>query len=79
MCQQKIRILEDRVEQLCKLKKRNEAIVKAKKLFHLATSFVSTYTPTRQKRPIAALFKAILGCPRDGVANLLSSMHTRRR
>jgi len=31
--------LQDRIDQLCKVKKKNEAILKAKKLFHLATSF----------------------------------------
>ena len=37
----KIKILENRVESLSKVKKNAEAIVKAKKLFHLSTSFVS--------------------------------------
>lgn len=35
----KIKILEDRVEQLCKVKRKNDAILKCKKLFHLSTSF----------------------------------------
>ena len=38
----KIKILENRVESLSKVKKNAEAIVKAKKLFHLSTSFVSS-------------------------------------
>ena len=37
----KIKILENRVESLSKVKKNADAIVKAKKLFHLSTSFVS--------------------------------------
>jgi hypothetical protein len=35
-------VLQDRIEQLLKMKKRDEAIEKSKKLFHLTTSFVST-------------------------------------
>ena len=37
----KIKILVDRVDQLKKVKRQADAIVKAKKLFHLSTSFVS--------------------------------------
>ena len=40
----KISILEDRVHQMIQVKKRTEAIIKCKKLFHLSTSFVSTHT-----------------------------------
>ena len=40
----KIKILVDRVDQLKKVKRQADAIVKAKKLFHLSTSFVSINT-----------------------------------